>query len=104
MMKTIVGTAFLVFAALGMASTQASANSALAEKHGCTGCHDMNNQVVGPSFKAIAAKYKGKADAEKHLATAIKHGSSGVWGSMPMPEQDISDADAKQLAKWILGL
>jgi len=39
------------------------------------------------------------------LATKIKQGGSGVWGAIPMPANpQVSDAEAKQLAGWVLSL
>jgi cytochrome c len=68
----------------------------------CTACHGIKNKIVGPGFNEIAAKYKGKADAEAYLAGKIKTGGSGVWGAVPMPPQaQLSDGDAKAIAKWI---
>ncbi|MEY4421361.1 MAG: hypothetical protein RLZZ498_1957, partial [Pseudomonadota bacterium] len=38
------------------------------------------------------------------LAKSIKAGGSGKWGPIPMPPQaQLSDADAKALATWVLG-
>ncbi len=78
------------------------ANEQLAKQKGCMACHDMKAKKVGPSYADIAKKYTGKADAVDYLAGKIKKGGSGVWGSVPMPPQNVSDAEAKQLAQWIL--
>ena len=49
-------------------------------------------------------KYAGQADAEAAVAKNIKAGGSGKWGPIPMPPQaQLSDADVKTLAAWILG-
>jgi cytochrome c len=38
------------------------------------------------------------------LAQAIRNGGAGKWGEMAMPPQkQVSEADAKRLAAWILG-
>jgi S-disulfanyl-L-cysteine oxidoreductase SoxD len=77
--------------------------TALLGANACTACHGVKNKIVGPGFNEIAAKYKGKADAEAYLAGKIKSGGSGVWGAVPMPPQDqLKDADAKAIAKWIV--
>ena len=69
----------------------------------CTACHGLKSKIVGPGFNEISAKYKGKADAETYLEGKIKSGGSGVWGAVPMPAQDqLSAADAKTIAKWIV--
>ena len=47
-------------------------------------------------------KQKGQANLEDYLVGKIKNGGSGVYGSVPMPPQpQLSDADAKTIAKWI---
>ncbi len=78
------------------------ASEQLAKQKGCMACHDMKAKKVGPSFVDIAKKYTGRADAVNYLAGRIKKGGVGVWGSVPMPPQNVSDAEAQQLAKWIL--
>jgi cytochrome c len=80
------------------------ADQKLAQQKGCMACHAMNAKKVGPSYADIAKKYKDKPDAVDYLAGKIKKGGAGVWGSIPMPPQNVSDAEAKQLAKWILDL
>jgi len=93
----------LILLAVGLVSVS-FADQKLAQQKGCNACHDMKAKKVGPSFADIAKKYADKPDAVDYLAGKIKKGSSGVWGSIPMPPQNVSDAEAKQLAKWILGL
>jgi len=52
----------------------------------------------------VAKKYAGQADAEATVIKNIKAGGSGKWGPIPMPPQtQLSDADAKALAVWVLG-
>jgi cytochrome c len=76
----------------------------LAARNACTACHGINNKIVGPGFSEIAAKYAKRDDGEAYLAGKIKAGGVGVWGQVPMPAQPgLSDAEAKVLAKWILG-
>ena len=82
----------------------AQANKALAEKNGCLGCHAVTSKLVGPSYQDIAAKYAGQPDAKAMLVQSIRKGGVGTWGQMPMPPQaQLSEADAKKLAAWILG-
>ena len=64
---------------------------------GCSGCHQMAGQLLGPGFDAIRAKYSGQEHAA-YLRDKIVNGGAGVWGSMPMPpmpavEEDALDAD-----------
>ncbi len=75
--------------------------SALATKLNCTACHGMERKIVGPGFAEVAKKYAGQADAQTYLAGRIKSGGQGVWGSIPMPAQSLSEEDAKTLAQWL---
>jgi cytochrome c len=77
---------------------------ALAKAKGCYACHDVNAKKVGPAFKDIANKYAGQADAVNYLADKTKKGGVGVWGSVPMPPQNVTDEEAKKLAEWVLSL
>jgi S-disulfanyl-L-cysteine oxidoreductase SoxD len=78
-----------------------AASIALAQKHSCTACHGIEAKIVGPGLKEIAAKYADHNDAVVYLAAKIKSGGQGVWGSIPMPEQGLSQADAKAIAQWL---
>lgn len=94
----------LLVAALGLAaSAPALADLALATSKNCMSCHAVDRKILGPSFKEIAAKYKDNKGAADMLATKIVKGGSGVWGAVPMPANNqVSDADAKKLAAWVL--
>ncbi len=88
-----------------MASAPAFADQALAQKKNCLVCHAVDKKMVGPAYKEVAAKYKGDAKAPAALATKIIKGGSGAWGAAPMPANpQVNEAEAKQLATWILGL
>ena len=103
-MRTLLSLSVLVLLCLGLAATQAAhANQALARKQGCLGCHAVASKLVGPSYQDVAAKYgKDKADIDA-LALSIRAGGSGKWGEMAMPPQgQLSQADARRLAMWIL--
>jgi cytochrome c len=93
----------LILLAAGLVSV-AFADQKLAQQKGCMACHDMKAKKVGPSYADIATKHADKPDAVDYLAGKIKKGGAGVWGSIPMPPQNVSDAEAKQLAKWILSV
>lgn len=85
------------------ATQSAMANADLAKAKNCMACHAVANKLVGPAYKDVAAKYAGQKDAEAKLATKIMKGGSGVWGAIPMPANpQVSEADAKTLAKWVL--
>jgi cytochrome c len=67
----------------------------------CSGCHAVNERMIGPSYKEIAEKYSEK-DIEL-LASKIIEGGSGVWGGVPMaPHPQVSKEDAKKMVEYIL--
>ncbi|MBW8832540.1 MAG: c-type cytochrome [Burkholderiales bacterium] len=76
---------------------------ALLQQHSCTACHGIDSQIVGPSFKAVSDKYAGQGDALVYLSGKIRTGGSGVWGAIPMPAQNLPEADLKAIAQWIAG-
>jgi cytochrome c len=81
----------------------ALADLALATSKNCMACHAVDRKVLGPSFKEVAAKYKDNKGAVDLLATKIMKGGSGVWGPVPMPANtQVSEAEAKKLAAWVL--
>lgn len=83
----------------------ALADEALFKKSNCMACHAVDQKRVGPALKDVAAKYSGESGAAERLAKKIKAGGSGVWGQMPMPPQtQVSDADAKALAEYVLSI
>ncbi len=82
----------------------AHADETLAKKNACTACHAVDDKVLGPSFKEVARKYTGKT-SEEALAASIKKGGVGTWGQVPMPPQaQLTDAESKTLARWILAM
>ena len=91
--------------AITVAATAAMADGlALAKANVCLACHAVDKKLVGPAFKDVAAKYADRKDAVEYLTKKIKSGGAGVWGPIPMPAQArLSDAQAKELATWILG-
>jgi len=76
----------------------------MAGKKGCLACHAVDKQVVGPAWIDVAKKYAGNPKAVAELTKHIKYGNKGIWGAVPMPAQNVSDADAKQLAQMVLAL
>ena len=72
--------------------------AALAQKHNCTACHGADRKLVGPSWADIAKKHAGKGD---YLAGKIRSGGQGVWGAIPMPAQNLPEADARTIAAWL---
>jgi len=83
----------------------ALADEGLAKEKHCTTCHSAEKTKVGPSYKNIAKKYADQKDAEAKLVTVIMKGGTGSFGTTAMPPQpSVNDAEAKQLATWILGM
>ena len=92
-------------AALIATSLPALAQQDLAQKKNCLACHAVDKKVVGPAYKDVAAKYAGQKDAVDKLTQKVLKGGSGVWGQIPMPANpQVSEAEAKQLVTWILGM
>src|SRR5215468_8911371 len=90
-----------VSSAAGAATSDAAA-TALLTKYNCTACHTVDKKLVGPSYKEVAAKYAGDAGAAAKLEKKVKDGGTGVWGQIPMPPNNVPDADLKTLVEWIL--
>ena len=100
----ICGTALVwlgVSSAAGAATSDAAATQLLT-KYNCQACHAVDKKLVGPGYKEIAAKYGGDSAAPAKLAQKIKAGGSGVWGPIPMPPNNVPDADLKTVVEWIL--
>lgn len=98
--------ALFISAALlaALSAPSAFANEQLAQKKNCMSCHTIDQKRVGPPFKDVAAKYAKDNDAVKKLSEKIVKGGSGVWGPVPMPPNQVSPAEAEQLAKWVLSV
>jgi len=96
-MKRLLATLALV-----LGTTPALAQEALAQKSGCLACHAVDKQIVGPAYRDVANKYRGDKDAESKLVDKVLKGSTGVWGTVPMPPNPVSEADAHTLVKWVL--
>ncbi len=86
------------------AVSPAFANADLAAKKNCLACHALDKKVVGPAYKDVAAKYAGQKDAVAKLAEKIQKGGVGVWGQVPMPANQVTPDEAKQLATWVLSI
>ena len=102
-MKLKSHVSLLVMATGALLALPAAADQALATAKNCMACHAMERKLVGPSYKDVAKKYAGQKDAAAMLATKIIKGGSGAWGAVPMPaNSQVSDAEAKKLAAWVL--
>lgn len=83
----------------------AFADAELFKKSNCMACHAVDQKRFGPPLVEVAAKYKDDKTAVATLAKKIQMGGAGVWGQMPMPPQpQVSDADAKLLAEYVLSV
>ncbi|WP_342132878.1 c-type cytochrome [Hydrogenophaga sp. OTU3427] len=81
------------------------ADEALAKSKQCVACHAVEKKLVGPAYRDVARKYAGQSDAATKLAAKIVAGGSGTWGAVPMPANtQVSQAEALQLANWVLSL
>ena len=88
-----------------LVSLPALASADLAQKKNCMACHAVDKKLIGPGYKEVTAKYAGQKDAADKLAQKIVKGGAGVWGQVPMPANpQVSDAEAKQLAAWVLSV
>jgi cytochrome c len=76
----------------------------LAQKYNCLACHAVDKKLVGPAYDEVAKKYKADKGAEAKLVAKVKSGGSGVWGAIPMPPNNVPDADVQTLVEWILSL
>lgn len=81
----------------------------LMAKQGCTACHAMDSQRVGPAFGWVAYRYRGmpRDKAVSEAANFIISGGIGYWepwvGALPMPSHsNMSRTEAEELARWIL--
>jgi cytochrome c len=90
-------------AASVLVSGSALASADLAKAKNCMACHSVQTKLVGPAFKDVASKYAGQKGIDDKLVAKIIKGGSGSWGAIPMPANpQVSDAEAKVLAKWIM--
>jgi cytochrome c len=96
----------LAIAVLGAATAaDAVADEALLQKHNCFACHGIDKRKYGPKLNEVAAKYAANGKAVELLTRKIRKGGTGVWGADVMPPQpQVSQADARTLAKFILAL
>lgn len=93
----------LMAVALTTVAAPAFADQALATAKNCMACHATDKKLVGPSYKDVAAKYASDKSAVEKLAGKIMKGGSGIWGAVPMPANaQVTDAEAKTLAAWVL--
>lgn len=83
----------------------ASIGESLVNSSDCIACHKVKAKSIGPSYTDIAERYASDAKAPNELANKIINGGSGNWGEIAMAAHpDLSKAEAKQMAEYILSL
>lgn len=106
-MKRLSPLLLTLLGMLALSPAHAADQKALANVKGCLACHEINTKKVGPAYKDVAKKYAGQKDAADKLVKKVLEGGTGVWGNVPMPANKtmgVTEADAKKLVAWILGL
>jgi len=106
MKRMLIAVATLAGICAGGTALAADAAKAkqLAQKYNCLACHAEDKKLVGPAYKEIAKKYKGDAGAQAKMAAKVKNGGGGVWGSIPMPPNNVPEGDIKTMVEWILAM
>jgi cytochrome c len=94
----------LLVALLLNSAASAADPQSLAQSKGCLSCHAVDAKLVGPAYKDVAKKYAGDKGAEDRLVQKVVKGGSGIWGQIPMPGGMATEAEARVLVKWVLGL
>jgi cytochrome c len=98
-------TCFLAMAlGIALCSAPAFADEALAKAKGCTACHSIDKKLIGPAYKDVAKKYKADKDGVAKMVASITKGSTGKWGQVPMPANNVTPDEAAKLAAWIRSL
>jgi cytochrome c len=94
----------LAAAVSSVGDAAAQAPQLLLQHYKCYICHADDEFKTGPAYANVAAKYRGNPQAVTILAATIRRGArgSGPWHMPPHPE--VSDADARKMARYILSL
>lgn len=96
--------ALVATVAVSASAFAADDGMALAQKKNCLACHSVDAKIVGPAYKDVAAKYAGDKAAVAKLSEKVIKGGVGVWGQVPMPANQVTPAEAKELVTWVLSL
>ena len=101
-MNTVSLALAAVMCAVGVA--QAQAPHVLLQQYKCYICHADDETKTGPAYVDVAGKYKGNPQAVAIVAAVVRKGAHGTgpWHMPPHPE--VSDVDAKNMARYILSL
>jgi cytochrome c len=123
-MKSIIASMAVTAGLMVAGGAMAVDMPELAKKSGCTACHAIDKKVVGPAWADVAKAYSsngatttgkkvseilsenGAKSAEEYLSTKVAKGGKGNWGTMAMTANSpkVSDADIKELVKFVLSL
>jgi cytochrome c len=69
----------------------------------CTGCHQVDRKLIGPSYADVAAKYENTEENVALLAQKVIAGGVGVWGEIPMSAHpNLTEEDAKDMVRYVL--
>ena len=91
--------------ASGISEEEADKGLTLIAQSDCLTCHKVEDRIVGPSYSEVAKKYPANDSTYNYLAHKIIKGGKGVWGEVAMtPHPDLSEADARQMAKYVMSL
>ena len=105
-MPVFVSPVLLAVAAVVLVSgiARAEAPRALLQQYKCYICQTDTETKAGPAYVDVAAKYRGVPQAEARVAAVVRKGlqGGGPWHMPPHPE--ISAADARTMARYILSL
>ena len=97
---------FLLLGLLPVAAIAQEDGENLVTSKMCYACHQLDGASLGPPWRAIAARHGARRDVMVEvLAGKIIRGGGGNWGLVPMvPNQRVSEEEARVMAEWILGL
>ncbi|MBV4358312.1 c-type cytochrome [Pinibacter aurantiacus] len=71
----------------------------------CLTCHKVDEKTTGPAYRDVANKYENNDATVALLAEKVIKGGKGNWGEIPMtPHPNLSEADAKEMVKYVLSL
>ncbi len=98
----LILTLSAVFSSAANAAISDADAAKLTAKYNCQACHTTDAKLVGPAFRDVAKKYAGDATAPAKLEAKVKNGGSGVWGTIPMPPNNVPQADLDALVHWII--
>jgi len=101
--------ALCLMLAISIASicTGAHADEELMRRGGCTGCHEVDEKLIGPAYRDVATRYRNQPEALQGLFKKVRAGGKGSWGDTPMPpngEDKLSNDELRKLLQWILAL